>query len=734
MTALEKTWALNQTTSDTISVATGVLAAATSDNVQALAILACESFGATLPMATETRSKVEKSCTRDHQSAVLLFLKAQVGYKRGDCAWQLAQSDAGVRFLGLAAAFLTLDSWTAASTLQSLIYNAAENKKMVPTTTQLQQILHAVEYKLSLVSFAESAVGWSIWLARGQGNQQNGTNAPSQRFIIELIEAMSKIFRLGSSETCTLEIKAPLTEAAWTIAFIKWCVETPTVVTNEENLVACEANRAIIVRILNKPAQACQPQIAILNDIREIKSLLLDLPSGLEKFEGMISQRAFGALLMQTLFGDSNSLPYRACIEALPWACLLVTNHLHVGNSVDDTHRDEFHSKGSMPDMCDATSTNIFPSQDRLLSVIHSFLGRKLPIPRGSIPGDAIIRGLPLIRKNVDILRQNCLCDYCLNTINQPRRKCLIDIFFTDISVCISVILCISLIHTSNTDGPSVFYGSFQNWRSSRFVSAVQRICFHVGRQPLLILLEQLIEDILRLFGHSTNDSKRWIMTSSKGQILCPKIFYMKSVQADGALCLECTSGAIWFKDEKYTSVITNAPSMAYTQSHSQSVASEHMVTLNDEDLSADDHHSGGSELVSPKNLFPQFRAVWQVSVREQELQVVLFCPDFRSLPQRSPRDAFVSVIKSILVNCQHDKQTNLDAEHTFPLAKTTPAQPYPSNSLPDYTIGVVQCDGNEAMRFFTMCTGQGGVIRGDACLECCIRCCQIAKLRFIIC
>jgi len=729
MTALEKTWALNQTTNDTISIATGVLAAATSDNVQALAILACEGFGATLPMATETRSKVEKLCTRDHQNAVLSFIKAQIGYKRGDCAWQLAQSDAGVRFLGLAAALLTLDSWTAASILQPLIFNTAENKKLVPTTTQLQQILHAVEYKLSLASFADSAVGWSIWLAMGQGTQTCGTDAPSQTFIIELIEAISKAFRLGNSESYNIEIRTPFAESAWTIAFLKWCIETPTVVINKENLITGEGERRLIVRVSKPRPFTCQPQIVVLNEIGEIKNLVPDLPLSTGKFEGMIGLKAFGALLMHNLFGDSNSLPYRACVEALPLACLQVANFIRVDGSHDDLAENDSRFEGAMLDMCDATSTKLFPSQDQQSSVIFSLLGKRLPVPHPSTVDRILIGELPLVQTNLDMIRRKCPCIDCLNISKQSGRTCLVDPFFKKLSVCINVVLCLSLVESPNPDGPSVF---FESWRSLKLVSFVQQIVCH--KIHLAISLEQLMDDTIRLFGHATDKPAERIMTSYKGQTLCPKLFYTRNFQADGALCLECTSGAIWFKGEKYTSVITNAPSMAYTQLHSRSGASEHMVKLNDEDLSADDHHSGDSELVSPKNLFPQFRAVWQVSVREQELQVVLFCPDFRSLPQRSPRDAFISAIKSILVNCQHDKQTNLDAEHTFPLAKTTPAQPYPSNSLPDFTIGVVQCDGNEAMRFFTMCTGQGGVIRGDACLECCIRCCQITKLRFIIC
>jgi hypothetical protein len=256
MSSLTKSWALNQTASDAISVATGILAAATSDNVQVLAILACEGFGATLPMTAETRTKVGKLCTQDHQGAVLSFLKATIGYKKGDCAWQLAQSDAGTRFLGLAAAFLTLDSWAAADALNKLIHETAEDKKLVPTTMQLKHLMDALNYKLSLASFAESAVGWSIWLTRDDRTKKRGTDAPSKSLIINLVKALSTVFRLGEDDSQKVEVTIPIAEAAWVIAFIKWCVGTPTVLFDNEEVVSSGADCSCLNGRRSSPSTA----------------------------------------------------------------------------------------------------------------------------------------------------------------------------------------------------------------------------------------------------------------------------------------------------------------------------------------------------------------------------------------------------------------------------------------------------------------------------------------------
>lgn len=60
-------------------------------------------------------------------------------------------------------------------------------------TLQLKRIIDTLDYKLSLTSFAESAAGWGIWLTTGQGIEKCGTEAPSQKFIVNLVQALSTV-------------------------------------------------------------------------------------------------------------------------------------------------------------------------------------------------------------------------------------------------------------------------------------------------------------------------------------------------------------------------------------------------------------------------------------------------------------------------------------------------------------------------------------------------------------
>ena len=88
-------WSLQQTANEALSVARGVVVVATSDNIQALALLACERFGATLAMCPETCDRIERLIIRVPKP-VRIFIGAYVGYSAGDSAAQLVKSKAGV--------------------------------------------------------------------------------------------------------------------------------------------------------------------------------------------------------------------------------------------------------------------------------------------------------------------------------------------------------------------------------------------------------------------------------------------------------------------------------------------------------------------------------------------------------------------------------------------------------------------------------------------------------------
>lgn len=128
MGAVTGTWALQETANSTISVAKGLIKAASSDNIQALALLACKAFGVTLAICPETCLKVERIAGMHHRSATVKFLKAQIGYSSGDPAAHLALDASGVRFLGLAVTLNTFGAFQGALALDSMLASSARGE------------------------------------------------------------------------------------------------------------------------------------------------------------------------------------------------------------------------------------------------------------------------------------------------------------------------------------------------------------------------------------------------------------------------------------------------------------------------------------------------------------------------------------------------------------------------------------------------------------------------------
>lgn len=234
---LQLQWSLDKSASSLLSLSRGFMEAATSDSVQVLALLTCESFGATLPVATITRLKVEKLARRS-QSQTLSFLKAQVGYKAGDSADVLSRSDGGIRFLCLSALLCSssLHLLEAAEALDKLIRRNAIKDQRLPTMMQLHDLLQVLHPKLIDCSFNADVIGWVCTFAPTREVRRNWIDqgpfnsiTPALLQLVHLVEALQKWCRLGET-THIAVIQAELRYIPWTISVVKWLTGlTPTV-------------------------------------------------------------------------------------------------------------------------------------------------------------------------------------------------------------------------------------------------------------------------------------------------------------------------------------------------------------------------------------------------------------------------------------------------------------------------------------------------------------------------
>lgn len=177
-------WSIDTTTKSVVSLGIGILTAASSDDVQPLAILACERYGATLAMCPETCMKVERLAKRRYTSHAFHRISVKIGFAPGDSADQLASSEAGgelpsrsrytrpslsdsilVRFLALTAALLPIGiPFQVAQCLHTLLDETSPEGQLLPTVRQLKDLILVLMDKISCSGFVEYLEGWDTVL------------------------------------------------------------------------------------------------------------------------------------------------------------------------------------------------------------------------------------------------------------------------------------------------------------------------------------------------------------------------------------------------------------------------------------------------------------------------------------------------------------------------------------------------------------------------------------------
>jgi len=381
-------------------------------------------------------------------------------------------------------------------------------------------------------------------------------------------------------------------------------------------------------------------------------------------------------------------------------------------------------------EQCTAVWGNVFPPKDRVASTLASFLGIDLSLQLKEVSDGFLIQDLPLLMTVKDILRQNCTCIKCNDTSVIKKRKCEFDQFLSRISTCVGLVLQLSLVDAADPEGVRLYFGLHRSQVvSTEFTNAINDIL--EGRKTVGCKFSRIIGSVLQVLGHKTGEDFEniWIMSSYRGQTLYPLLLETMTAEETGSLSLICVPGALWWKDERYA-YVKRSPIQLSLPFESSSLVEEDTF-----DLESQDQGPLPAELATitaPANSFAGYRIVWQVSKAEESLTLTLICPDFSWLPQRSPLDSVLAAAESLFAHCSHGRSTELTHPNA-PLCRTNPAQPVPTPAS-DSLVGIVQCDRNEKMRFFTLAAGQRGVIRGDACLQCCIKCCRIAGLNFVIC
>lgn len=731
-------WSLDRTSNDLIGVARGVLEAATTDDVQTLALLACESFGANLAMSAESCHKAHLLCSRSHESAVVSFLKLQIGYRKGDCGWQLAQSDAGLRFLGLAACLNTFGSWNAATILYRLIYTTATDKRLVPTAQHLKKLMQAVEDRLATSGFADNALGWAQILINELdtpgdlpspqllADEIHGTMTPSVETVVGLTKAMSHLARVGE-DVQRIEITTTVGQAAWLVAFVKWSLGAPpAIVFYNGKTLAPEGDHRIILRLLKDIGKTQEVRVDLYDCTGKIENLVRSVPS-LASFKGLVSIGTYGQAMMRRLFGPARDLKHRACVQALPYACVLVRKNLIMC-------RDSSAAKVSVADLDQWVGTEtsltigqVFPSLDKTAQVLHEYISGspdQMPPYLTEIPDGAILEDLSLVSLVQKALVQTCPCRFCQNTAKNPRAACKFQSFLSGVSRCLAHILAVSLFRPADPGGVQICFGSEV---SGHFINCINTILSTGVTQDCSV--SDVLEIALQLVGHDMSNKRTWVMSSRYDQTVFPRMLATQTVESECILCLECVPGMLMWNEQRYNTVQVSPLYQHWDfedEDPDEDGATRSEIPYQQRELE-------DSATLGPKNSFFGFELQWQVSPKETTIDVAIMMPKFATLPGRNPRYVLDSAAESVFVNCTHDRMAQFTPRPSSRIYITSPLNPTPRSQEID-RIGIVESDRNEYVRFFALATGRPGVVRLNSCLECCVKCCNLLSSKFIIC
>ena len=735
--------------------------AATSENVQPLALIACEKFGATLAMCPETNKKMEDLIIKVSGPRRVRFMKAQIGYSANDSATQLSGSLAGIQFLGLAAALTScMDAFAGANALSEMLTASASDKTLLPTSRQLKDLMGVIEHRLVRSGFADIWVGYEILLSsslrpsadndyceeperlgddmgtltsKGPKRLEDFMEVPSSTGISNLIEAFRQLNRLGDATTITIRASSC---AAWVIAFTRWCLGVPPSIILAHGKAPLDQPKSQITLFLENRAKDSTSETPLEISIhRSIHSPadLLRSESCPRSPDVMITVECFGRKMCHAMGGE-NAMAYRAMCEILPYvlkqSCeLLRLQSCHeellkfkknFRDMIEENHKDrELHTTGMAERLAAKEKVarhraQPFPDDD----VISSVLTEVLSLRSQQYPprlGDQQILDLPLVHQHVQNLKTSCLCKYCDGSCSiRPHkqshyiRECKKMQFLSSISFYAAAILAISLF-----ENPAKLLISLGSHSVGGFEEAIDDII--TSGEPAFCHHCEILARALIFIGHKKPDPDNWVISCYKGQAVYPRVFETEDICHPGFLALYWAPGSLVFDGEVYD----------------RGIGCEAM-RLETNPLTTEIPRT----VTAPLNLYPSMKMEWKVIRRDGFLEIYPTCR--RNTGRAS--SILTNLANALVLLCPHDR--------ALPLRRPDPNSRYfdlfllvPPSPIPDPGVKILAVDGNPDLRMFAISLvpayGRArpqAVIRDNACLQCCLDLCREFRCGYLVC
>ncbi len=723
------------------------MTAASSDNVQVLAMVACERFGNTLAMRSETTDKVERILLPSPEPAPISFLKATVGFFPNDCATQIGKSASGVRFLGLAAALVTsLGPFEAAKSIDLMLKETTKDLTILPTVRNLKDLLGSLDARSQRCGFADSVVGWQILLRQevlpriftGQARLEWDSTeldnmettllqtTPSPEAIAGLVDVFRQVARMGLDTVlgATIVVGAA---APWVLAFAQWCVEPPSLFVGGKPVVEPPGSR-IKVAISAEAADIGSAFSYTIHHQLEKVSRLLGPPSR-TLTTGMVSLESYRAWLFQEL-GFADTMMFRVLREALEHAIPQVLRHLRGGRFAfpDQDAGSERSFEGGLDSMRYRYCPRPPPDMRAIADASARLLGLNDPVQFAYSDGRRIAE-LPLVSQHFKAVAIQCRCDGCQDPSSMSqailtRSRCPRDRFFTSLSFIIMDIFALSLL-----DSPSpLLVRPCRDREAGRKMQLIIAETIRTGYSLTTLDEMDLLGWARHLIGHKFNgEGQGLIATSGKGQVVFPYVFDTFHIEKQGSLKLCCLPGVLSHQDATYDAVTCHDPATAPSGSH----------PVVRESLSP----PGG--VPQPFNSFRDFSLSWRISAQDnRELLAEL------SLGQGAKRSVFLTLdinplwvlraLKNTLLvdDCPHDHRAPLTSPDDL-IAYTSPwDQPQWRGGTAPH-VDIVPIDGADDLRCFAVAFAVQSVgvvvLRRNSCLACCLDVCRRERVSVLV-
>ena len=705
LSATTSSWAINDTANKTVTIAQGLLAAATSDDISPTALLACTSFGAVLPVSPETRMKIEQLARRNYTSRVLTFVQAQIGYRKDDSVEELSRSDSGIRFLCLVATLCTLDRYDAAERLDALLQATQKGQQIRPTLKQLQVMINCMRGKMILSDFATSVAGYEIMLRSFLAGLEESfrisvAQIPSKGSLQELILAMNELGRMGESGSVdAIEIKSSSSYAPWTCAFVKWLLGEPPLIRLAQGTVILPQRQPLVTITIVSRSSTTRPRkrgadgeekldVALLRPVKGLKELMFFEPIDEKRFawEGLINAQTWVDYHFAVLYENFPQLRKEGTLrtalgQALYFIIAILPDRLILSEHFGFLKAGMSHYQSSMVDLIHSANPKAFVNRETRVRVTRLLLQQHI-----SLVEDEIDESGALLPENLS-RTLNGACHQCQkpsNGIIGGQLPCKVHDLLESVGELGSMLLMLSLFGPTPETFPMVKGGLL--FATSRFhhrlfplkkidtltsihflkliITGWQGLmhgqCSYLSCPPIAIF-----QYAAKMMGHQ-NVLDSTIISSLNGQVLYPAFFEANDFLSEGVVQLCAFPGKLQQEGMQFDFMLDslshelNGPGLSDAETEEVDEEEESdpltVAALGRRDLDEDGQIIGGIE----GDLEPGSNVLTNADTPEIEFEND--SPDARAEDQglEGRREVHVKMVPSTFVGAKRDSnQTN---------------------------------------------------------------------------